>query len=52
LLRDFLENDVDNHGELTQRVFGRYEDFEAELRAIFGDPDEERIVIRKLAKTR
>lgn len=52
LLRDFLENDTDNQEKLTQRVFGRYEDFEEELRAIFGDPDEERTAIRKLAKTR
>jgi hypothetical protein len=52
LLQDFLENDADNYREFTQWVFGRYEDFETELRAIFGDPDKKRTTGRKLTKLR
>ncbi len=50
LLRDFFENDNNDRNLLIKRVFGLYEEFEAEFKAVFGEMDEKRIVERQFAK--
>ena len=52
LFRDFLKNDSDNQKKFIQYIFGRYEDFEMELYAIFGDLDKKKTARRKLVKFR
>ncbi len=46
LLRDFFEYNNSDQNLLIRKVFGFYEDFEVELKAVFGKMDEKRAVER------
>jgi len=50
LLRDFFEYNNNDQNPLIRKVFGSYEDFEAEFKAVFGEVDEKRAVEKQLAK--
>jgi len=46
LLRDFFENDNNDRNLLTKKIFGSYEEFKAEFKAVFGEVDKKRVVER------
>ncbi len=46
LLQDFFEYDNNDQNLLTKKIFGLYEDFEIEFKAIFGKKDDKRTIER------
>ena len=52
--RDYLEhvNDIEDMGEEASRIFQRYTEFEKAIKAVFGDPEEQRTAERQLRSLR
>ena len=52
--RDYLEhvNSVEDMGEEASRIFQRYTEFEKGIKAVFGDPEEQRTAERQLRNLR
>ncbi len=52
-MRDFLEHGTDDERDSeTKRLFSKYSNFTAELKAVFGEVDEQKTAERKLLQLR
>ncbi len=50
LFRDFFKYNNDDQNPLTKKMFGSYEDFETEFKAIFGEINKKRVIKRQFVK--